>query len=47
MAATDIIRKWPDESREPAQLVIDQYGEPDEATESALIWHRPRSSTVA
>ena len=38
--ATEIIRSWPEESREPAQLVIDQHGEPDEATESALIWHR-------
>ena len=38
--AAEIIRSWPEESREPAQLVIDQYGEPDEATESALIWHR-------
>lgn len=38
---TDIIRGWPEESREPAQLVIDQHGEPDEATESFLTWHRP------
>jgi hypothetical protein len=36
-----IIKAWPDESREAAQLVIDQYGEPDEATESQLIWHTP------
>lgn len=34
-------RKWPKESREAAQLVIDQYGEPDEVMESQLIWHRP------
>jgi hypothetical protein len=33
------IRNWPEESREAAQLVIDQYGEPHEATETLLIWH--------
>jgi hypothetical protein len=38
---TDIIRNWPEESREAARLVIDKHGEPDEATESQLIWHRP------
>ncbi len=36
----DIIRGWPKESREAAQLVIDKYGEPDEATDSQLIWRR-------
>jgi hypothetical protein len=34
-----IIKSWPEESREAAQLVIDAYGEPHEATESMLIWH--------
>jgi hypothetical protein len=34
------IGKWPSESREAAQLVIEQYGEPDEATETQLVWHR-------
>jgi hypothetical protein len=34
-----IIQGWPDDAREPAQLVIDKYGEPDEATESRLLWH--------
>lgn len=29
---------WPEESREAAQLVIDKYGDPDEATDSLLIW---------
>ena len=28
---------WPEESREAAKLVIDQYGDPDEVTESQLI----------
>jgi hypothetical protein len=36
----DIIRGWPKESREAAQLVIDKYGEPDEATDSQLIWRK-------
>ena len=36
---SDAIKDWPEESREPAQLVIDKYGEPHEATESLLIWH--------
>jgi hypothetical protein len=35
------IRQWPSESREAAQLVIDQYGEPDEATDTQLVWHKP------
>lgn len=33
------IESWPTQSREPAQIVIDTYGEPHEATESKLIWH--------
>ena len=43
MAATEgsqIIQGWPEESREPAQLVINQLGEPDEATDTQLTWHR-------
>jgi hypothetical protein len=35
------IRQWPEESRQAAKLVIDQYGEPDEATETQLTWHKP------
>lgn len=35
---SDIVRDWPDESREAAQLVIDAYGEPHEFTTSVLIW---------
>jgi len=38
---SEIIRQWPEESREAAKLVIDRYGEPDEATETQLTWHRP------
>lgn len=37
--ASAIIENWPDESKEPAELVIDTYGEPDEATPSVLIWY--------
>ena len=35
---SDIIKDWPEESREAAQLVIDKRGEPNEATDSTLIW---------
>lgn len=35
------IADWPEESREAAQLVIDRYGEPDEATGTQLTWHNP------
>lgn len=38
VSAQDLIRDWPDQSREATQIVIDQRGEPDEATESMLIW---------
>lgn len=40
-ASERLLRGWPEESREAAELVIDAYGEPDEATESALMWDRP------
>ena len=39
--ASQRIEDWPEESREAARLVINKYGEPDEATESELIWHQP------
>jgi hypothetical protein len=35
------IEDWPEESREAARLVIDQYGEPDEAGATHLTWHKP------
>jgi hypothetical protein len=38
---SQIIASWPEESREAARLVIAKYGEPNEATETELIWHRP------
>lgn len=34
---------WPEEAREAAQVVIDQYGEPDEVTPTQLTWHKPGS----
>jgi hypothetical protein len=37
-SAHEIIQRWPEASREAAGLVIEQYGEPDEATESQLTW---------
>jgi hypothetical protein len=39
-SGSEIIRDWPEESREAAQLVIDTYGEPQEATQSLLTWHQ-------
>jgi hypothetical protein len=30
---------WSEEAREAAQLVMDKYGEPHEATDSVLIWN--------
>jgi hypothetical protein len=36
---SEIIKRWDEVAREPAQLVIEKYGEPHEATESLLIWH--------
>ncbi len=36
--AAQIVAEWPEEARESAQLVIDKYGEPQEATESELTW---------
>ncbi len=37
--AADILKDWPEDSREAAQLVVDQYGEPHEASDSQLTWH--------
>lgn len=39
--ASDAIKGWPEESREAARLVLDKYGEPNEITDSQLIWHHP------
>jgi hypothetical protein len=36
---SEIIKSWPEQSRGAAQLVIDKYGEPHEATESLLTRH--------
>lgn len=40
---SEIIKNWPEDAREPAQLVIDKYGEPDEVTETALTWYKAGS----
>lgn len=37
---TRTIENWPAKSRESALRVIDQYGEPDEVTDSQLIWRK-------
>jgi len=36
--SADLLQGWPEEAREAAQLVIDQYGEPDESTAHDLTW---------
>jgi hypothetical protein len=38
-SGSKIIEGWPEESKEAAKLVIEEYGEPHEATESLLIWY--------
>ena len=37
--AAEIIASWPSESKEAAEIVLEARGEPDEATESQLVWH--------
>ncbi|MGQ9425582.1 hypothetical protein ACXYTJ_07935 [Gilvimarinus sp. F26214L] len=39
ITGSECIKQWPEASREAAQLVIDQRGEPDEVVESHLTWH--------
>jgi hypothetical protein len=41
MNGSECIERWPNESKEAARLVIQQYGEPDEVTESELVWNTP------
>jgi hypothetical protein len=40
MNASQSIERWPDDSGEAAKLVIDKYGERDEATDSQLVRHK-------
>lgn len=40
MDAAQAIQTWPKESREAAQLVLDEHGEPDEVTDTQLTWLR-------
>lgn len=40
LSAADVLRDWPKESQEAAQLVVDTYGDPHEATPTQLTWHR-------
>lgn len=37
---SEIVNGWPGEAKEAARLVLDKYGEPDETTESFLVWYR-------
>jgi hypothetical protein len=36
---SEVVRDWPSESKEAAQLVLDRYGEPQEASGSRLTWY--------
>ncbi len=40
-AISPSISEWPGDAREAAQLVVDQYGEPDEVSASQVVWHKP------
>lgn len=40
VSGSQTIQDWPQESKEAAQLVIDKYGEPDEATPTVLTWRQ-------
>jgi hypothetical protein len=40
LTGSQVVKSWPEESREAAQLVLKQYGEPDEITDSQLLWHK-------
>lgn len=35
------IADWPEDAREAAQLVVDQYGEPDEISDTNVTWFEP------
>jgi hypothetical protein len=37
--AAETIQEWPNESAEAARIVLERRGEPDEVSESRLIWH--------
>lgn len=38
-SGSQVIKEWPEESREAAQLVIDAHGEPAEVAPSFLVWY--------
>lgn len=38
MDSSNVLREWPEEAREAAQLVVDKYGEPDEITATQFTW---------
>ena len=37
---SQLIQKWPAESKEAAQLVLDRYGEPQDSSETQLTWYK-------
>jgi hypothetical protein len=38
-STTEILDTWPEAAREAASLVVEQYGQPAETTDSELIWY--------
>jgi hypothetical protein len=38
--ARSVIESWPDAPRKTAEVILDHYGAPDEATPTKLFWHR-------
>ena len=39
LTADDVIEDWKEASKTAAQDMMEMYGQPDEVTESVLIWH--------
>src|SRR5688500_13886103 len=39
--ASSVTAAWPQVSRDAAQAMIAKYGQPDEVTETMLVWHDP------
>jgi hypothetical protein len=37
--AEEIVKTWPEAARAAANTMMDQYGAPDEASASLLLWH--------
>lgn len=42
MTTEEVIGKWDKEPRESAERLIKEYGEPDEISDSMLVWHETK-----